>query len=87
MELLHAHDLLLMAGSEEILMETLRKWRNGIKTKSFRVNACKTKVMQCRVSRLQSEDSGEHPCVVCRNAWNALGGFIKDVMAYQGKLK
>ena len=31
-----------------------------------RVNAGKTKVMQCWVSRFQSEDSGEHPCVVCR---------------------
>ena len=25
-----------------------------------------TKVMQCWVSRFQSEDSGEHPCGVCR---------------------
>ena len=30
------------------------------------MNAGKTKVMPCRVSRFQSEDSGEHPCVVCR---------------------
>ena len=30
------------------------------------MNAGKTKVMQCRVSRFQSEDSGEHPCGVCR---------------------
>ena len=26
----------------------------------------KTKVMQCRVSRFPSEDSGKHPCGVCR---------------------
>ena len=34
----------------------------------LRVNAGKTKVrhMQCRVSRFQSEDSGEYPCGVCR---------------------
>ena len=32
----------------------------------LRVDAGKTKVMQCRVSRFQSEDSGEHPCGVCR---------------------
>ena len=30
------------------------------------MNAGKTKVMQCQVSRFQSEDSGEHPCGVCR---------------------
>ena len=29
-------------------------------------NAGKTKVMQCWVSRVQSEDSGKHPCGVCR---------------------
>ena len=34
--------------------------------KGLRVNTAKTKVMQCLVSRFQSEDSGEHPCGVCR---------------------
>ena len=48
MELLYADDLLLMAESEELLIEKLRKWRNGIKAKSLRGNAGKTKVMQCR---------------------------------------
>ena len=37
-----------------------------METKGLRVNAGKTKVMQCRVSRVQSEDSGKHPCGVCR---------------------
>ena len=41
--------------------------RDGSKGfKGPRVNAGKTKVMQCRVSRVQSEDSGKHPCGVCR---------------------
>ena len=31
-----------------------------------RVNAGKTKVMWCRVYTVQTEDSGEHPCGVCR---------------------
>ena len=44
----------------------LRKWKNGMEAKGLRVNAGKTKVMQCRVSRFQSEDSGEYPCGVCR---------------------
>ena len=49
-------------------MEKLRKWKNGMEAKSLRVNAGKTKVMQCRMStsRFQNEDSGEHPCDVCR---------------------
>ena len=45
-------------------MEKLRKWKKRMEAKSLRVNAGKTKVMQCRVSRFQSEDSGEHPCGV-----------------------
>ena len=48
--------------------------------------------MQCQVSRFQSEDSGEHPCGVCRElvttqsyVWSVLGGhgFTKDVVASQ----
>ena len=34
--------------------------------KGLRVNAGKTKVMRCQVSKCQSEDSGEHLCGVCR---------------------
>ena len=44
----------------------MRKWKNGMEAKGLRVNAGKTKVMQCRVSRFQSEDSGKLPCGVCR---------------------
>ena len=66
MELLYADDLVLMAESEELLMEKLRKWKNGMEAKGLRVNAGKTKFMQCRLGRFQSEDSGEYPCGVCR---------------------
>ena len=34
--------------------------------KEMRVNAEKTKVMWCQVSKGQVEDSGKHPCGVCR---------------------
>ena len=34
--------------------------------KGLRVNTGKTKVMWCRLSMDQAEDSGEHPCGVCR---------------------
>ena len=57
----------------------------------LRVNAGKTKIMWCRLSMGQAEDSGEHPCGVCRKgvsdnssfAWNVVGGFTKDVVAFQ----
>ena len=64
--MLYADDLALMAESEVLLMEKLRKWKNGMEAKGLRVNAGKTKVMQCLVSRFQNEDSGEHPCDVCK---------------------
>ena len=47
-------------------MEKLSKWKKGMEEKRLGVNAGKTKVMQSRVSRFQSEDSGEYPCGVCR---------------------
>ena len=55
-----------MAESKELLMEKLRKWKKEMEAKGLRVNADKTKVMQCRVSRFQSEDSGKHTCGVYR---------------------
>ena len=66
MELLYAGHLVLMKKSEELLMEKLRKWKKGMEAKGLRVNVGKTKVIQCRVSRFQNEDSGKYPCGVCR---------------------
>jgi len=43
--LLYADDFVLMAESEELLMEKLRKWKKGMEAKGLRVNAGKTKVM------------------------------------------
>ena len=66
MELLHADDLVSMAETEELLMEKLRKWKKGMEAKGLSVNAGKIKVMRCQVNMVQSEDSGKHPCGVCR---------------------
>ena len=52
MELLHADDHVLMAESEELLMEKLRKWKNGMEAKGLTENVVKTKVMQCRVEQV-----------------------------------
>ena len=38
MELLYADDLVLVAETEELLMEKLRKWKRGMELKGLRVN-------------------------------------------------
>ena len=48
MELLYADDLVLMADSEEQLVEKIRKWKVGMEEKGLRVNLGKTKVVRCR---------------------------------------
>ena len=45
-------------------MEKVRKWKEEMEKKGLRVNAGKTKIMWCRLSMGQAEDSGEHPCGV-----------------------
>ena len=63
-----------------------------MEAKGLRVNAGKKKVMQCRVSRFQSEDSGEYQCGVCRKGFGKntilcveyLRLVTKDVVALQG---
>ena len=57
MELLYADDLVLVAETEELLMEKLRKWNRGMELKSLRVNIGKTKVMRCQVRIDQAEES------------------------------
>ena len=64
-ELLYADDLVLIAETKELLLE-VKKWKKGMEKKGLRVNAGKTKIMWCRLSMGQAEDSGEYPCGVCR---------------------
>jgi len=58
-ELLYANDLVLVVESEE-------KWKKGIEAKGLRVSMGKTKVMRWEVNSGQVEESGEHPCRICR---------------------
>ena len=91
MELLYADDLVLIAETKELLLEKVRNWKKGMEKKGLRVNAGKTKVMWCRRSMGQADDSGEHPCGVAGEglattqsfAWSVVGGFTKDVVAFQ----
>ena len=66
MELLYADDLFLIAKTKDVLLEKVRKWKEGMEKKGLRVNAGKTKIMWRRLSMGQAEDSGEHPCGVCK---------------------
>jgi Reverse transcriptase (RNA-dependent DNA polymerase) len=65
MELLYADDLVLMAESEEQLLEKLRKWKISMEKKGLRVNMGKTKVMRCQVDARQVMKTGKYPCAVC----------------------
>ena len=92
MELLYADDLVLVAETEELLMEKLRKWKKGMELKGLRVNIGKTKVMRCQVRIGQAEDSGISIHVACASrvlviiplsALLATNGFIKGVVVFQ----
>ena len=43
-------DLFLISETKELLLEEVRKWKEGMEKKGLRVNAGKTKVMWCQVS-------------------------------------
>ena len=68
MELLYVDVLVLIAETKELLLllKKVRQWKEGMEKKEMRINAEKTKVMWCQVSKGQVEDSGKHPCGVCR---------------------
>ena len=61
MELLYADDLVLISETKELLLEKVRNWKKGMEKKGLRVNTGKIKVMWCRLTKGQAEDSGEHP--------------------------
>ena len=49
MELLYADNLVLMAETENLLVERIFKWKTSMEEMGLRVNMGKTKVMRCRV--------------------------------------
>ena len=66
MELFYADDLVLMADTEELLLEAIKKWKAGMEEKGLRVNMGKTKVMKCQVGIGSVKKAGEYPCGVCQ---------------------
>ena len=77
-ELLYADDLVLIEETKELLLEKVRNWKKGMEKKGLRVNTGKTKVRWCRLSIGQAEDSGEHPCGVCRKGVGDKSIFCVD---------
>ena len=71
MELLYADDLVLLADSEEGLVDKIKKWKTGMEDKGLRVNMAKTKVMRCRDGAGQVVKSGKYPCGVCNKGVGA----------------
>ena len=65
-ELLCAGDLVLVAETEELLMEGLREWGRGVGLRGLGVGVGGTGVVRCRVGVGQAGDSGECPCGVCK---------------------
>ena len=64
-ELFCADDFVLLAESREILMEKIKIWKEGLKSKGLRVNIGKTKVMKCHVAANMQVESGMYPCGIC----------------------
>ena len=68
----------------------IRQWKDGMEQRGLKVNMGKTKVMKCKVSQVQAENSGKFPCGICkkgvgRNAicvQNARSGFTKCVVGF-----
>ena len=65
-ELLYADDLIIIADSEEKLVERIRIWKEAMEDKGLRASMTKTKCMISGVGLDLLEDSGTYPCAVCR---------------------
>ena len=65
-ELLYADDLIIMADSEEKLVERIRAWKKAMEDKGLRASMPKTKCMISGDGLDVLKDSGKYPCAVCR---------------------
>ena len=70
-ELLYADDLVLMADSEEGLIEKLKRWKDGMEGKGLKVNISKTKVLISSGDKTSVEKQGKFPCGVCNKGVGA----------------
>ena len=65
-ERLYADDLVLIAESEEVLVEKIERWRKGLEAGGLRVNFGKTKITTCEIDAGQVKRSGKYSCGVCK---------------------
>jgi len=63
LELLYADDLDLMAKTEELLVEKIKKWKKIMEDNVLRVNLGKTNVMKCEARFGPTENLVKWPCV------------------------
>jgi len=66
MQLLYADNLILMAETEELMVEKIQKYKKCMEEKRLRVNLGKTKVMKVEARFGPKENVEKFPCVVCR---------------------
>jgi hypothetical protein len=64
-ELLYADDLILIAQSEDKLIDKPRVWKKGFEENGMKVNVEKTKVMICSDEFIVAKESGKFPCAIC----------------------
>ena len=64
-ELLYADDLVIMADSEEELVERFEAWKNGMEKRGLKVNTDKTKVMISGNMPVERMERGRYPCGCC----------------------
>jgi len=61
MELLYTDDIVLMAETEELLVEKNQKWEKSIEWKAFRVHLCQTKFIKYEARFRPTEHLGKWP--------------------------
>jgi hypothetical protein len=94
-ELLYADDLVIIAESEEALLERIKVWKRGLEAKGLRVNMGKTKIMRCHDGPALDVASGKWPCGVCKKGVgsnaiqcnNCAKWIHKKCSGVKGKLK
>ena len=63
LELLYADDLILMAESEESLLDKIVKWKSGLEAKGLKMNTGITKVMFTCSKKDKVEEKGKWECM------------------------
>jgi len=79
-ELLYADDLVMIAGTEEDLIQRLNEWKNNVENRDMRVNMNKTKVLISGERQKPVQKAARWPCGVCGRG---VGGNSIQCTSYQ----